>query len=52
LLRNRRLPAERLYDYLRVYQQAASAHLDERGAPILEWLGRVSQPGGLQELPL
>jgi len=52
LLRNRRLPAERLYHYLRAYQQAASAHLDERGTLILEWLARVSQPGGLRELPL
>jgi DNA-binding transcriptional MerR regulator len=46
LLRNRRLPAERLYDYLRVYRQAARAHLDERGAPLLEWLGRVSERSG------
>jgi DNA-binding transcriptional MerR regulator len=52
LLRNRRLPAERLYHYLRAYQQAASAHLDERGTLILEWLARVSQPGVLRELPL
>jgi DNA-binding transcriptional MerR regulator len=49
LLRNRRLPAERLYHYLRVYQQAASAHLDERGTPILEWLARASEPDGLHE---
>jgi DNA-binding transcriptional MerR regulator len=46
LLRNRRLPADRLYDYLRVYRQAARAQLDERGAPILEWLGRVSERSG------
>jgi DNA-binding transcriptional MerR regulator len=46
LLRNRRLPAERLHHYLRVYRQAARAHLDERGAPLLEWLGHVSERSG------
>jgi DNA-binding transcriptional MerR regulator len=51
LLRNRRLPTEMLYRYLRAYRQAASAHLDERGAPILEWLARASEPGELRETP-
>jgi len=49
LLRNHHLPTETLYDYLRFYHQAARAHLDERGVPILEWLARVSEPGGLRE---
>jgi hypothetical protein len=52
LLRNRRLSTESLYHYLRAYRQAASVHLDERDALILEWLARVSEPGGLPELPL
>lgn len=41
LLGNHRLPRELLYDYLDVYHQAAEAHLDERGAPVIDWLGRV-----------
>jgi DNA-binding transcriptional MerR regulator len=41
LLGNHRLPSELLYDYLDVYRQAAKAHLDERGAPVIDWLGRV-----------
>jgi uncharacterized protein YqfA (UPF0365 family) len=48
LLRNRRLPTETLYRYLRAYQQAAKAHLDEHDAPILEWLARVSRRGGIR----
>jgi DNA-binding transcriptional MerR regulator len=41
LLGNHRLPRQLLYDYLDVYRQAAQAHLDERGAPVVEWLERV-----------
>jgi hypothetical protein len=41
LLGNHRLPRELLYDYLDVYRQAAKAHLNERGAPVVDWLVRV-----------
>lgn len=41
LLANHRLPSEMLYDYLDIYRQAAKAHLDERGAPVVDWLARV-----------
>jgi hypothetical protein len=41
LLGNHRLPSQVLYDYLDVYRQAAKAHLDERGAPVIGWLERV-----------
>ena len=43
LLGNHRLPSELLYDYLGVYRRAAKAHLDERGAPVIDWLGRVTE---------
>ncbi len=46
LLRNFRLPARLLRHYLRLYYQAASTHLDERGAPVTAWLERVTQAGG------
>jgi DNA-binding transcriptional MerR regulator len=38
LLTNYALPAESLQGYLRAYCQAAQAHLDERGEPIVVWL--------------
>jgi DNA-binding transcriptional MerR regulator len=41
LLGNHRLPRELLYDYLDVYRRAAKAHLDERSAPVIDWLERV-----------
>jgi DNA-binding transcriptional MerR regulator len=41
LLGNHRLPSKLLYDYLDIYRQAAKTHLDERGAPIIDWLERV-----------
>jgi methanogenic corrinoid protein MtbC1 len=41
LLGNHRLPSELLYDYLDIYRQAAEAHLDQRGAPVVDWLERV-----------
>lgn len=41
LLSNHQLPSELLNRYLTAYHQLAENHLDERGAPIIEWLGRV-----------
>jgi hypothetical protein len=41
LLGNYRLPSQLLYEYLSVYHQAAKEHMDERGAPIVNWLERV-----------
>jgi hypothetical protein len=41
LLGNYRLPRQLLYEYLDVYRQAAKTHLDERGAPVVDWLERV-----------
>lgn len=38
LFHNRGLPVNVLSDYLRRYCRAAQAHLDERGAPIVNWL--------------
>jgi DNA-binding transcriptional MerR regulator len=38
LSRNGHVTAETLGGYLGAYLQAARAHLDERGAPIVEWL--------------
>jgi methanogenic corrinoid protein MtbC1 len=38
LITNHALPAELLQGYLRAYCQAAQAHLDERGEPIVAWL--------------
>ena len=34
------VPAAVLDDYIRAYAQAARAHLDERGGPVLAWLDR------------
>ncbi len=45
LLGNHQLPGEMLYDYLNIYRQAANAHLDERGAPVVDWLTRVVEAG-------
>ncbi|UCC87323.1 MAG: MerR family transcriptional regulator [Anaerolineales bacterium] len=42
LLRHYRLPDELLRRYLRAYYQAAQQHLDERGAPIVAYLARLS----------
>lgn len=41
LLRNHRLPAEALNDYLHAYHQSVRQRLDERGEPIVNWLGRL-----------
>jgi hypothetical protein len=41
LLFNRQLPPELLGHYLRAYHQALLAHLDERGEPIMTWLGEL-----------
>jgi len=38
LCSNGRVPAGTLEDYLGIYYQAARAHMDERGAPIIKWL--------------
>lgn len=43
LLGNHHLPHALLWDYLGIYYQAAKQHLDERGAPILAWLARISK---------
>lgn len=45
-----RVSMETLSSYLEAYHQAAEAHLDERGAPILDWLSgrieaRAEEPG-------
>jgi DNA-binding transcriptional MerR regulator len=37
LLDNHAIPAEHLGRFAKAYHQAASAHLDERGRPILDW---------------
>jgi DNA-binding transcriptional MerR regulator len=41
LLGNYRLPTDLLRRYLNAYYQAAKTYLDERGAPILDWLARI-----------
>jgi DNA-binding transcriptional MerR regulator len=45
LLSHHGLPGEVLGGYLAAYHQAAQSHLDERGAPLVDWLG---QAAGLQ----
>jgi DNA-binding transcriptional MerR regulator len=45
LLGYHRLPRKLLYDYLDVYRRAAETHLDERGAPVVDWLTRVVGAG-------
>jgi DNA-binding transcriptional MerR regulator len=42
LLSNRQLPVEALYGFLHAYHQAAIEQLDERGQPIIAWLGKLS----------
>jgi DNA-binding transcriptional MerR regulator len=41
LIRNRHLPVEALYGYLHAYRQTAIEQLDERGQPVVAWLGKV-----------
>ena len=41
LLRHYALPDELRQDYLRVYYQAVETCLDERGAPLIAWLGQM-----------
>jgi methanogenic corrinoid protein MtbC1 len=41
LIKNYRLPAEALNAYLRAYHRAAVEQLDERGQPIVDWLGSL-----------
>ena len=41
LLGNYRLPRQLLYGFLGVYRRAAEKHMDERGALVIDWLGRV-----------
>jgi DNA-binding transcriptional MerR regulator len=43
LLNNYRLPHELLHRYLYVYYQGAETHLDERGAPVVNWLARLNE---------
>jgi DNA-binding transcriptional MerR regulator len=38
---NSRLPEQTLNYYLSVYKQAALAHLDERGKPVLDWFDQL-----------
>jgi MerR family transcriptional regulator, light-induced transcriptional regulator len=42
LLANRHRSANALRDYFAAYHRAAAATLDDRGAPIVEWLSRLS----------
>ena len=41
LIRNYRLPVEELQRYVQAYHQAAAEELDERGQPVVTWLGRL-----------
>ena len=41
LLSDRRLPVEARYGYLKAYRQSVSEQLDERGQPIISWLGKL-----------
>jgi DNA-binding transcriptional MerR regulator/methylmalonyl-CoA mutase cobalamin-binding subunit len=41
LLRNHQLSVEALYGYLDVYRQTIGMQLDERGQPIVNWLGKL-----------
>jgi DNA-binding transcriptional MerR regulator len=41
LIQNHGLPPQALDGYLRAYRDAAGQHLDERGAPILDWLDKL-----------
>ncbi len=41
LMRNHRMTGEALDDYLEAYYQVARDQLDERGEPIITWLGSV-----------
>jgi hypothetical protein len=43
LLSNYRLPGTMLRRYLEVYYQAATTHLDQRSAMIIDWLARVTR---------
>ena len=42
LLSNFGQPDDLLRRYLGVYHEAARTHLDERGAPVIEWLERLT----------
>jgi DNA-binding transcriptional MerR regulator/methylmalonyl-CoA mutase cobalamin-binding subunit len=41
LIKNYRLPTESLKTYLRAYRRVAGEQLDERGEPIVAWLGSL-----------
>jgi methanogenic corrinoid protein MtbC1 len=41
LIKNYRLPARALYSYLAAYRDAAKGQMDERGRPVIAWLGEV-----------
>lgn len=41
LLRNHHLPAEALNAFLETYHQSAAERLDERGQPVVAWLGQL-----------
>lgn len=43
LLSNHQMPTKLLADYLETYHEAARANLDERGAPIVNWLAQLLQ---------
>jgi DNA-binding transcriptional MerR regulator len=46
LLSHYGVPGQALGGYLAAYHQAAQSHLDERGAPLVEWLGGVAGQQG------
>ncbi len=43
LLAHQGLTAELVHDYVRLYCRAVEKHLDEQGAPVVDWLCRVAQ---------
>jgi hypothetical protein len=46
LIENRTLPADSLNTYLDLYRQVVDRHLNDRGAPIVDWLERVIAGNG------
>jgi DNA-binding transcriptional MerR regulator len=45
LIKNYRMPAESLDAYLKVYYRVAEEQLDERGEPVVRWLGSLVGEG-------
>lgn len=46
LLKDRRIPPERLTDYMTIYQQALTGELGEEGALITEWIANHLSSAG------